>query len=109
MPQLSLLRSLKLHVRGRCAGPAAPVARHRVPDDAISFSDLLYLIPVFFSFLFKHEFFSYVPLGSAVAFKTPVYLQSSSHNTCHASSKLTGMRGAKAGGSPPRRSPPGIL
>ena len=36
---------------------------------------------------------------------TPIYLSSKTHNTGHAFSKITGMRGAKAGDSSSRRSP----
>ena len=37
-----------------------------------------------------------------------IYLQFYTLNTYQASSNITGMRGAKAGGSPPRRSPSGF-
>ena len=64
------------------------------------------LSPVVF-FLHSNMIYVSVPLGSAVACTASVCLKSYTHNICHASSKITGMRGAKAGGSPPRRSPLG--
>ena len=52
-----------------------------------------------------HDFVFYdAPLGSTVACSASIYLLS--YNTHHASPKITGMRGTKAGGSPPRRTPP---
>ena len=50
-----------------------------------------------------------VPLGSTVACTASIYLLSYTHNTYHASLKITGMRRANAGSSPPRRSPTGIV
>ena len=45
---------------------------------------------------------AYVPLGSTVVFTASIF----AYNTSHTCSVITGMRGAKAGIRPPRRSPP---
>ena len=66
---------------------------------------LLHLTPFFLSLIQRRCIFN-VPLDSTVACIASIYLYD---NTDHTSSVITGMRGAKAGVSPPRRSPPCLL
>ena len=77
----------------------AAAVRHRVPDDIICCCGLMHVIPVFSSF--KHDFFFMYPLA-LLSHEQPRL----TYNTHRTSSKITGMRGAKAGVSPPRRIPP---
>ena len=91
------------------AGAAATVlllaaaVRHRVPDGALCCCGLLHLIPVFyFSSFIQTRFIFDVPIGSTVACTASIYLYPITHHTC---SKITGMRGAKAGGTPWRGPP----
>ena len=58
---------------------------------------------VFFLFI-KIRFIFNVPLDSTIAFTASIF----TYNAYHTSSVITGMRGAKAGVSPPRQSPPCI-
>ena len=82
----------------------AAAVRHLVPGDTIYCCGLLHLIPVFF-FSFKHDLFLMYPL--AVLSHVQPRL---TYNTFHTSSLMTDMcGGAKAGVSPPRRSPPCII
>ena len=64
---------LKLHVQKRCAGIAAVIVCHHVPDDAICCCGLLHLIPMFL-FLYSNTTYLSVPLGSAVACTTSISL-----------------------------------
>ena len=87
-------------------GAAAAVVRHRVPDDAICCVFFLHLIPVLL-FIYSDTIYVSVSLSSAVACTASICLQSYTLKICLASLKITAMRGAKAGHSPPRRSSPG--
>ena len=82
---------------------AAVAVSHRVPDRKICSRDSLHLIPVFLFLFIQILFIFYVPLGSTVAFSASIFLHIISYILGN-----TGMRGAKAGVSPPRRSPPGV-
>ena len=75
--------------------------RHRVPDGKICSRGPLHLIPVS---LHSNTIFFNVPLGRTVAFSASIFFPIM--HTYHSSFGLTGMSGAKAGVSPPRRSPP---
>ena len=56
LQQLPLLLLLKLHIHQSCAGAAAVVVRHRMPDDAIFVAVFsLQLIPVFLFLCSKHD------------------------------------------------------
>ena len=82
----------------------AAAVRHRVPDGKICSRGSLHLIPVFSFSSFKHDLFSTYPLA------VPSHFHSRFFYLYHISYILgiTGMRGATAGVSPPRRSPPCI-
>ena len=60
LPQLPQLL-LKLRVHTSCAGAAAAVVRHRVPDDAICCCGFLHLIPDFISLYSNTIIFEYTP------------------------------------------------
>ena len=84
---------------------AAAAVRHRVTDGKIYCSFVESDSRFFFLFIRTPCIF-HVPLGSTVACTASIYL---SYNTYYTSSVTAGMRGAKAGISLPRRSPPCIL
>ena len=83
----------------------AAAVRHRVPSNTICCCGLLHLIPVFYFSSSKHELFLMYPLTVLSACTASIYLS----YKYYTSSLITGMRGAKAGVGPPRRSPPCIL
>ena len=85
------------------AGAAAAV-RHRVPDGKICCCGSLHLIPVFFSLHSNTTYFQCTPWQFCRIYSVG-FLPNTKY-TYHASSVITGMRRAKAGVSPPRRSPP---
>ena len=93
------LRSLLVQCWCWCA------LRHRVPGDTMCCCGLLHLIPVFYFSSSKHELFLMYPLTVLSACTASIYLS----YKYYTSSLITGMRGAKAGVGPPRRSPPCIL
>ena len=78
---------------------------HRAPDGQICCCGSLHLIPVFSFFSFKHDIFSMYPLAVLSHLQQRFF----TYSTYHTSSVIAGMRGAKAGVSPPRRRPPCIL
>ena len=82
----------------------AAAVRHRVPDDAICSCGLLPPIPVFSFSAFEHVLFLMYPLA-VLPHVEPRFTYNPTNNT-YTSSKITDVRGAKAGGSPPRRSLP---
>ena len=74
----------------------AAAVLHRVPDGKICCCGPLHLIAVIYLSSFKHDLFLMHPLAVLAS----IYLIN-----VFTSSVMTGMRGAKAGVSPPRRSP----
>ena len=75
----------------------AAAVRHRATGDTICCCNFLHLIPVF-SFSIHKRLKKNVPLGSSVACTASIYLE-----IIYILSVIAGMRGAKAGVSPPRR------
>ena len=77
---------------------------HRGWDSSMSCCCPLHQIAVFFFFPFQHDIFSIYTLA-VLSHLRPRF---ESYNSYHICAEGTGMRGAKVGVSPPRRSPPCI-
>ena len=103
IPAMYFCRSYCCYVVGCCTAVAAAAAAvHRVPDYKICCCGSLHLIPVFSFSSLKHDLFSLCSLAVLSHFNRRLF----AYNTYHTSLAITGMRGAKTGVSPPRRSFP---
>ena len=83
----------------------AAAVRHRVPGGKIYSRGSLHLIPALLSIHSNKMFFQCTPWQYCRIFSVGVFTYNSAY---HTSSDITGMRGTKAGVTPPRRSPPCI-
>ena len=83
-----------------CLQLLAAAVRHRVPDGKLCCCGSLHLIRMFSFSSFKHNAFSMYPLAVLSHLQRRFF----TYSTYNTSSAFTGMRGAKTGVSPPRRS-----